>query len=210
MRKKMFVLVCVFLVASLLAACQPQALTAEDVEAIAANAAAQAVAGVPTPKTPDVLTQEEVSSIAAQAAEEAIASIPDPEVPESLTEEQVSAIIADALAKEETEAQEALSQYLIPLSWFAENGLFFENGVTVAWQCEQGARAWQGEIKFNVVPTDANIEVVEINCIQYKPGEEIPQEELITMGGVGTIWFRLPIETTLNQFGDCPCTDGDC
>lgn len=206
---KRFFVVIVILMASLLAACQPQ-LTEEQVSNIAAQAASNAVAGIPTPQPIDVLTEDEVSAIAAQAAAEVVAAIPEQTIPESLTEEQVAAIITDALAQED-EIQETLSQYVIPLSWFESQGLVFSSGKTVAYLCETGARAWQGEINFNVVPTDANIEVVEINCIQYNPGEEIPQDELITMGGVGTIWFRLPIETTLNQFGDCPCgIDGDC
>lgn len=210
MRKKIFVLVFVFLVASLLAACQPQ-VTKEDVEAIAVNAAAQAVAGVPTPEIPEVLTQEEVEAIAANAAAQAVAEIPAPEVPESLTEEQVAGIIADALDAQEAEVQANMSQFVILLNWFVENDLVFENGVTVAWQCEQGARAWQGELSFKTVPVDANIELVEVNCVQYLPGEEIPQAELDVVKGIGTIWFFLPIQGTENQLGDCPCgIDGDC
>lgn len=210
MRKNFVVFVVLLVLASLLAACQPQALTKEDVEAIAANAAAQAVAGVPTPNIPDVLTQEEVEAIAANAAAQAVAEIPAPEVPESLTEEQVAGIIADALAARDVEIQEALSQFVVPISWFADNNTIFKNGLTVAWECERGARAWQGELGFSVVPQDERIDVVEVNCVQYDSGEEIPQSELLLAKGVGTIWFLLPIEGTENQLGDCPCLDGDC
>ena len=101
-------------------------------------------------------------------------------------------------------------EYIIPLSWFASQGLDYSDGVTVAYNCEQGARAWQGVISFTTVPTDASIELVEVNCVQYRQGEEIPQSELDKMKGVGTIWFLLPIDGTESQKGDCPCVGEDC
>lgn len=100
--------------------------------------------------------------------------------------------------------------YEIPLTWFSNQGLDFKKGVSVAYKCETGARAWQGTIPFTTVPTDASIELVEVNCIQYKPGEVIPQAELNKMKGQGTIWFTMHIEGTENQKGDCSCQGSDC
>lgn len=101
-------------------------------------------------------------------------------------------------------------QYTIPLSWFASQGMVYSDGVTVAYGCEVGARAWQGNIPFNTVLTDSKIELVEVNCVQYLPGETIPQEKLDAMKGQGTIWFLLPIEGTESQKGDCSCLGEDC
>jgi len=104
----------------------------------------------------------------------------------------------------------APAQYVIPLSWFASQGIDFNGGVTVAYNCEVGARAWQGSIPFTTVPIDSKIELVEVDCVQYGPGETIPQDILNRMKGMGTIWFLVPIEGTESQKGDCPCVGEDC
>lgn len=149
------------------------------------------------------------SLLAACAGAEAPADTAAP-VPTQTARVEVVVVTATPAATEAVVPTITPQLYVIPLSWFASEGIIYKDGVTVAYNCEVGARAWQGQIPFTVVPTDANIELVEVNCIQYKPGESIPQAELDKMKGMGTIWFLLPIEGTESQKGDCPCVGEDC
>jgi hypothetical protein len=193
--RKFFALVFVLVAVAIMTACSP--VTAEQY-----NAQATQVSELKNQQATQVALLEKMAATPTLEQTVAPAVTTEEVVVQAATPESTATFVPTATATP--------MQYAIPLGWFAEQGMAFSDGVTVAYTCEQGARAWQGEINFNVVPTDANIEIVEVNCIQYKPGEEIPQDELIAMRGFGTIWFQIPIETTLNQMGDCPCPNGDC
>lgn len=213
MRTKILFVGVLLVLVSLLTACglqEPQ-VSEERIAEIAAQAAKDAIAMIPTPEAVDILTDVEISEIAAKAAENAVAGIEFPEqqivvevvMPEV---EEPTEVIEEVLVEEPV-----LSPYFIPISWFDTQGLIYVDGVTVAADCEVGARAWQGVLTFTTVPEDSKIELVEVNCVQYRQGDEIPQSELDATGGLGTIWFLLPIEGTENQKGDCSCPLGeDC
>lgn len=86
----------------------------------------------------------------------------------------------------------------VPKAWFEFHGLTFESGRTFVYGAEVGARAWQGPVTFkdNKVPLSGGIELVEVDTVRYKPGEEISSDGLAKQGGRGTIWFVVPIEGT--------------